>query len=50
LITNTYGFDENGFEAKTTPRAEAFWRFIDPQEAQQWITNKVFQYESSSTL
>lgn len=50
LITNTYGFDENGFEAKTTPRAEAFWRFIDPQEAQQWLTNKAFQYESSSTL
>lgn len=26
LITEVYGFDENSWEAKTTPRAEAFWR------------------------
>ena len=29
IITESYGFEKNGFEAKTTPRAEAFWRFTD---------------------
>jgi len=27
LITEIYGFGEDSFEAKTTPRCEAFWRF-----------------------
>lgn len=27
IITKIYGFDEESFEAKTTPRREAFWRF-----------------------
>jgi len=26
LITKIYGFDEDSWEAKTTPRTEAFWR------------------------
>lgn len=26
IITEIYGFDKNSFEAKTTPRKEAFWR------------------------
>ena len=26
IITKIYGFDKNSFEAKTTPRKEAFWR------------------------
>jgi LmbE family N-acetylglucosaminyl deacetylase len=42
LITKTYGFNEDGFEARTTPRAEAFWRFTDSKDAQQWSSNKVF--------
>jgi LmbE family N-acetylglucosaminyl deacetylase len=50
LITKTYGFDKNGFEARTTPRAEAFWRFTDSTDAQQWLVKKVFQYESIITL
>ncbi len=50
LITRTYGFNENGFEARTTPRAEAFWRFTDAKEAQQWLTDKVFQNESFTAL
>jgi LmbE family N-acetylglucosaminyl deacetylase len=50
LITKVYGFNENGFEARTTPRAEAFWRFTDPDEAQRWLTKKVFQHESSTAL
>jgi LmbE family N-acetylglucosaminyl deacetylase len=27
IITKVYGFGEDSFEAKTTPRLEAFWRF-----------------------
>jgi hypothetical protein len=42
LITKTYGFQENGFEAQTTPRAEAFWRFTSSSDAQQWLTKKEF--------
>ncbi len=50
LITRAYGFNENGFEARTTPHAEAFWRFTDPKDAQQWLTDKVFQNESFTAL
>ena len=37
IITETYGFKENSFEAQTTPRAEAFWRFRSPDLARQWL-------------
>jgi len=50
LITRTYGFQKGGFEAKTTPRAEAFWRFTDPADAQQWLTNEVFQHEGITVI
>jgi LmbE family N-acetylglucosaminyl deacetylase len=50
LITGIYGFQKGGFEAETTPRAEAFWRFTDSKEAQDWLTNKVFQHESFTTI
>ncbi|MGY5849347.1 PIG-L family deacetylase [Salegentibacter sp. F14] len=33
LITQTYGFSPEGFEAKTTPRTEAFWIFTNPRQA-----------------
>jgi LmbE family N-acetylglucosaminyl deacetylase len=47
IITEIYGFQKGGFEAETTPRAEAFWRFDNSTIAQQWLTKKVFQHESS---
>lgn len=50
IITATYGFPPSGFEAQTTPRAEAFWRFTDSKDADHWLTNKVFHYESSITV
>ena len=50
VITQIYGFQKDGFEAETTPRAEAFWRFTNPGEAQHWLTNKVFQHESSIVI
>jgi LmbE family N-acetylglucosaminyl deacetylase len=42
IITETYGFEKNGFEAQTTPRAESFWRFTDPAVAKKWLK----QFES----
>jgi LmbE family N-acetylglucosaminyl deacetylase len=38
IITETYGFEKNSFEARTTPRAEAFWQFTYPNDAQNWLT------------
>ena len=37
IITGTYGFGQNSFEAETTPRAESFWRFTNPSDAQEWL-------------
>lgn len=37
LVTNTYGFTTDSWEAATTPTAESFWRFGSPEEAQQWL-------------
>jgi LmbE family N-acetylglucosaminyl deacetylase len=37
IITGTYGFSPGGFEAQTTPRAEAFWRFTNSSDAQAWL-------------
>ncbi len=39
IITETYGFEKNGFEAQTTPRTEAFWQFRRPDLAREWINN-----------
>ena len=40
IITETYGFEKNSFEAQTTPRAEAFWQFMSPDMARQWINKR----------
>ena len=37
IITGTYGFDQESFEAKTTPRAESFWQFSSSSAAQEWL-------------
>ena len=37
IITETYGFEKNSFEAKTTPRAEAFWQFTNSFDAENWL-------------
>jgi LmbE family N-acetylglucosaminyl deacetylase len=39
LITKTYGFDIDSFEALTTPRVESFWKFDHYTDAMQRITN-----------
>lgn len=40
IITETYGFEKNSFESKTTPRAESFWQFTNSYEAKKWLNNK----------
>jgi LmbE family N-acetylglucosaminyl deacetylase len=37
IITETYGFEKNSFEAMTAPRAESFWQFADPYDAKKWL-------------
>jgi len=37
IITETYGFDKNSFEAQTTPRTESFWHFTNPRKAKEWL-------------
>ncbi len=37
LITKIYGFPPDGFEARTTPRTEAFWQIRTPEEGRFWL-------------
>lgn len=37
LITKTYGFEPDSWEAETTPKSEAFWRFTNPETAVKWL-------------
>jgi LmbE family N-acetylglucosaminyl deacetylase len=37
IITETYGFSQDSFEAETTPRAESFWQFTNSADAQEWL-------------
>ena len=50
IITSIYGFEKNGFEAETTPRAEAFWKFTNSLDAKQWLENKGFHNEGSVAI
>ena len=40
FITEIYGFDKESWEAETTPKAEAFQQFPDPELAKKWLNNK----------
>jgi len=37
IMTKTYGFDIDSWEAQTTPKSEAFWQFSDAEEAILWL-------------
>lgn len=37
IIESVYGFNKNSWEAKTTPKAEAFWKFGNPTAAKNWL-------------
>lgn len=41
IITNTYGFAKGGFEAETTPRAEAFWQFRNKDAARERLYTQI---------
>ena len=36
IMTETYGFEENSWEAITTPLAEAFWKFTNQYDVKKW--------------
>lgn len=38
IITDVYGFPFDSFEAKTTPKEEAFWCFFTSQEVKIWLS------------
>ena len=46
IITETYGFEKNSWEAETTPRAESFWSFSDPLNAKKWLLKGGQKHES----
>ena len=37
LITETYGFEKDSWEAQTTPKIEAFWQFNNAKDAVKWL-------------
>lgn len=37
IITETYVFDKNSWEAQVTPKEEAFWTFNNSIEAERWL-------------
>ena len=43
LITEVYGFEETSFEARTTPKNEAFWKFEKRVDAQKWLEHEGIQ-------
>jgi LmbE family N-acetylglucosaminyl deacetylase len=40
IITKTFGFQKDGWEAETTPKEEAFWQFTNSNDAKNWLINK----------
>jgi LmbE family N-acetylglucosaminyl deacetylase len=45
IITEVYGFEKAGFEAKTTPKEEAFWKFDDRIDVQKWLEQEGIQQQ-----
>ncbi len=39
IITDIYEFEKGSFEAETSPKAEAFWKFSNSYDARQWLKN-----------
>lgn len=40
IITEIYGFAPESWEARTTPKVEAFWCFDSPPELMKWLKQK----------
>ncbi|HEY5959856.1 MAG TPA: hypothetical protein VIV60_25050 [Polyangiaceae bacterium] len=41
LLTEIYGFVPDSWEVRTTPRREAFWRLVTPDDAWAWLKRGV---------
>jgi LmbE family N-acetylglucosaminyl deacetylase len=39
LITETYGFGKDSWEAITTTKSESFWKFTNPNDAEKWLND-----------
>jgi len=50
LITKTYGFREDSWEAETTPLAEAFWQFKTPHHALKSIKKPENKIKGSTQI
>ncbi|MBK5244945.1 MAG: PIG-L family deacetylase [Eubacteriaceae bacterium] len=46
IITEVYGFGKTGFEAKTTPKSEAFWKFENSIDAHKWLEQEEIQQKT----
>jgi LmbE family N-acetylglucosaminyl deacetylase len=40
IITETYGFEKNSFEAGTAPHAESFFQFTNSYDAKKWMLHQ----------
>jgi LmbE family N-acetylglucosaminyl deacetylase len=40
FITDIYGFSQESWEARVTPRTEAFWCFESPSRLKEWLEQK----------
>lgn len=40
IMTRTYGFGEDSWEARATPKAEAFWQFDHAEDATTWASKE----------
>jgi LmbE family N-acetylglucosaminyl deacetylase len=50
IITQIYGFKKQSFEARTTPKTEAFWCFDSPENLKKWLAGKKRQHENTPAL
>lgn len=50
MITETYGFPEDGWEAKTTPVTEAFWVFNSVDEIRKLTIERIDKNESTRPI
>ncbi|MCV9927532.1 PIG-L family deacetylase [Flavobacterium sp. LS1R49] len=39
IVTQIYGFTPDSWEAKTTPKTEAYWKFTNKKDAWKWLKN-----------
>jgi len=40
IITKTYGFENDSWEAQSTPKEEAYWQFFNADHAHKWLINE----------